>query len=124
MTALGRCQRPRPCWSSSACSLYSGQPDACPAIAWTLERDAPYVPPPLLYDDVLHFPKTNTLRLAGLTAMDSGGGLVLDPEFTSASGTQYTVNGVVSAVAEPASFVLLGSGLALGARLRRPRSRT
>ena len=31
-----------------------------PAIAWTYERDTPYVPSPLLYDGVLYFLKGNT----------------------------------------------------------------
>jgi outer membrane protein assembly factor BamB len=31
-----------------------------PAIAWTLERDAPYVPSPLLYDGMLYVLKGNT----------------------------------------------------------------
>jgi outer membrane protein assembly factor BamB len=30
-----------------------------PAIAWTYDRDTPYVPSPLLYDGVLYFLKTN-----------------------------------------------------------------
>jgi outer membrane protein assembly factor BamB len=30
-----------------------------PAVAWTLDRDTPYVPSPLLYDGVLYFLKTN-----------------------------------------------------------------
>jgi len=30
-----------------------------PAIAWTYERDTPYVPSPLLYDGILYFLKTN-----------------------------------------------------------------
>ena len=31
-----------------------------PAIAWTFDRDTPYVPSPLLYDGVLYFLKGNT----------------------------------------------------------------
>jgi hypothetical protein len=60
----------------------------------------------------------NTLQLTGLTPMDGAGGFVGNSQFTSASGTPYGVNGVVP---EPGSFVLLGTGLALGARLWRRR---
>ncbi len=31
-----------------------------PAVAWTLDRDTPYVPSPLLYDDILYILKTNS----------------------------------------------------------------
>jgi outer membrane protein assembly factor BamB len=39
-----------------------------PALAWTLERDTPYVPSPLLYDNVLYFLKGNTGVLSALDA--------------------------------------------------------
>jgi outer membrane protein assembly factor BamB len=39
-----------------------------PALAWTLDRDTPYVPSPLLYDNVLYFLKGNT---GVLTALDA-----------------------------------------------------
>jgi outer membrane protein assembly factor BamB len=39
-----------------------------PAIAWTLERDTPYVPSPLLYDNILYFLKTNNGLLTALNA--------------------------------------------------------
>jgi outer membrane protein assembly factor BamB len=39
-----------------------------PAIAWTLDRDTPYVPSPLLYDGVLYFLKSNN---GLLTAVDA-----------------------------------------------------
>jgi outer membrane protein assembly factor BamB len=39
-----------------------------PAIAWTLERDTPYVPSPLLYDGVLYFLKGNTAILSAYDA--------------------------------------------------------
>jgi outer membrane protein assembly factor BamB len=39
-----------------------------PAVAWTLERDTPYVPSPLLYDGTLYFLKGNT---GVLTAVDA-----------------------------------------------------
>lgn len=35
-----------------------------PAVAWTYERDTPYVPSPLLYDGVLYFLKTNSGMLS------------------------------------------------------------
>ncbi len=39
-----------------------------PAIAWTLERDTPYVPSPLLYDGILYFIKDRTAILSALDA--------------------------------------------------------
>src|SRR5262249_14819396 len=38
------------------------------SIAWTLDRDTPYVPSPLLYDGVLYFLKTNSGILSALDA--------------------------------------------------------
>ena len=39
-----------------------------PAVAWTLDRDTPYVPSPLLYDGILYFLKSNN---GLLTAVDA-----------------------------------------------------
>jgi outer membrane protein assembly factor BamB len=39
-----------------------------PAIAWTFDRDTPYVPSPLLYDGVLYFLKGNTGVLSAFDA--------------------------------------------------------
>ena len=39
-----------------------------PAIAWTLDRDTPYVPSPLLYDGILYFLKSNNALLSALDA--------------------------------------------------------
>jgi outer membrane protein assembly factor BamB len=39
-----------------------------PAVAWTLERDTPYVPSPLLYDDILYILKTNNGLLSAFDA--------------------------------------------------------
>jgi outer membrane protein assembly factor BamB len=39
-----------------------------PSIAWTLDRDTPYVPSPLLYDDVLYILKTNNGLLSAFDA--------------------------------------------------------
>ena len=36
-----------------------------PALAWTLDRDTPYVPSPLLYDNVLYFLKGEYRRAVG-----------------------------------------------------------
>jgi len=38
------------------------------AIAWTLDRDTPYVPSPLLYDNILYFLKTNSGLLSAFDA--------------------------------------------------------
>jgi outer membrane protein assembly factor BamB len=38
------------------------------AIAWTLDRDTPYVPSPLLYDNILYFLKTNNGLLSAFDA--------------------------------------------------------
>lgn len=38
------------------------------AVAWTLERDTPYVPSPLLYDGILYFLKSNTGILSAYDA--------------------------------------------------------
>ena len=42
-----------------------------PAIAWTMDRDTPYVPSPLLYQGILYFLKGNT---GVLTAVDAASG--------------------------------------------------
>jgi outer membrane protein assembly factor BamB len=39
------------------------------AIAWQLDRDTPYVPSPLLYDDILYFLKTNNGLLSAFDAV-------------------------------------------------------
>jgi outer membrane protein assembly factor BamB len=39
-----------------------------PAIAWTFERDTPYVPSPLLYDGILYFLKSNNGILSAFDA--------------------------------------------------------
>ena len=39
-------------------------------VVWTLDRDTPYVPSPLLYDGVLYFLKTNNGLLSAFDAQD------------------------------------------------------
>ena len=39
-----------------------------PAVAWTLDRDTPYVPSPLLYDGILYFLKSNNALMSALDA--------------------------------------------------------
>jgi outer membrane protein assembly factor BamB len=39
-----------------------------PAVVWTLERDTPYVPSPLLYDGILYFLKSNNNLLTAVDA--------------------------------------------------------
>jgi outer membrane protein assembly factor BamB len=39
-----------------------------PAIAWTLDRDTPYVPSPLLYDGTLYFMKSNNALISAFEA--------------------------------------------------------
>ena len=39
-----------------------------PAIAWTLDRDTPYVPSPLLYDGILYFLKSNNALISAFEA--------------------------------------------------------
>lgn len=66
----------------------------------------------------------NTLTLTGLQANDASGNVVPYAQFSGASGTPYTSNGVVGVVPEPATLGTLGLGLAAAlARLRRIRSR-
>jgi outer membrane protein assembly factor BamB len=50
-----------------------GNIDGTPAIVWTLDRDTPYVPSPVLVDGVLYFLKSNS---GILTALDSKTGKV------------------------------------------------
>lgn len=45
-----------------------GDISGSPAIVWSLDRDTPYVPSPLLYDGILYFLKTNN---GLLTALDT-----------------------------------------------------
>jgi hypothetical protein len=53
----------------------------------------------------------NTLVLTGLHPSDAKGNPVSDVQFSSASGTAYTLNGVPAPVPEPTSLALLGGGL-------------
>ncbi len=39
-----------------------------PSVAWTLDRDTPYVPSPLLYDNILYFLKSNNGLLSAVDA--------------------------------------------------------
>jgi hypothetical protein len=59
----------------------------------------------------------NTMALTGLLPKDANGSPVLTAQFSSASGTPYTVDGV--AAPEPGSLVLLCTGLAFALRRRR-----
>jgi outer membrane protein assembly factor BamB len=45
-----------------------GDVTGTPAVVWSMDRDTPYVPSPLLYDGILYFLKTNN---GLLTAVDS-----------------------------------------------------
>ncbi len=45
-----------------------GNIDGTSAIVWTLDRDTPYVPSPLLYDGILYFVKSNNGILTALDA--------------------------------------------------------
>ena len=45
-----------------------GNIDGTPAIVWTMDRDTPYVPSPLLYDGILYFLKSNNGILTALDA--------------------------------------------------------
>ena len=38
------------------------------AIVWKLDKDTPYAPSPLLYDDIIYFLKTNTAILSSFNA--------------------------------------------------------
>ena len=45
-----------------------GAVTGAPAIAWTLDRDTPYVPSPLLYDGTLYFMKSNNALISAFDA--------------------------------------------------------
>ena len=45
-----------------------GSITGAPAVVWSLDRDTPYVPSPLLYDGILYFLKTNNGLLTALEA--------------------------------------------------------
>jgi hypothetical protein len=64
----------------------------------------------------------NTLALTGLHPFDANGNPVSRVQFSSVSGTAYTLDGVANTVPEPASLLLLSGGLlaiAFGARSKR-----
>jgi hypothetical protein len=54
----------------------------------------------------------NTMTLTGLLPKDANGNPVLDAQFSSGSGTQYSLNGV-KPVPEPGSLLLFGTGMAV-----------
>jgi outer membrane protein assembly factor BamB/mono/diheme cytochrome c family protein len=45
-----------------------GNIDGTPAVAWSMARDTPYVPSPVVYDNVLYFLKTNSGILSAFDA--------------------------------------------------------
>ena len=50
-----------------------------PALVWTLDRDTPYVPSPLLYDGILYMLKSNNGILSVFDAQDRETPLPADP---------------------------------------------
>jgi len=66
----------------------------------------------------------STAVLSGIRVTDSNGHSKTDFAIRSASGTGYSANGVLKPVPEPASVILLGSGLAIVAGARRRRGNT
>ncbi len=91
-----------------------------PAIAWTYDRDTPYVPSPLLHEGILYFLKHNT---GTLSALDAKTGALrygpvrlegLDGAYASpvaAAGRVYVVgrNGVTQVIRAGAEHVVLAT---------------
>jgi len=74
-----------------------------PAVAWTLDRDTPYVPSPLLYNGILYFLKTNN---GLLTAVDAKTG---KPHY-QAQRIEGVPNVFASPVAAAGKIFVVGRG--------------
>ncbi|HEX4953540.1 MAG TPA: PQQ-binding-like beta-propeller repeat protein [Thermoanaerobaculia bacterium] len=97
-----------------------GEVAGAPAVAWTWDRDTPYVPSPLLYEGILYFLKHNT---GTLSALDAKTGALrygpvrlegLDGAYASpvaAAGRVYVVgrNGVTQVIKAGAEHVVLAT---------------
>ena len=88
-----------------------GDVSASPALAWSYDRDTPYVPSPLLYDGALYFLKSNS---GILTCLDAASGAVHYTERLEAVPNVYAspvaADGRVYVVGRDGTTAVLAAG--------------
>lgn len=97
---------------AEAAKAGGGDLTGAPAIAWTYDRDTPYVPSPVLYDGLLYFLKHNTGTLSVLDAKSGGVkyGPVRLPELDGVYASPVAANGRVYVVGRDGATSVLKAG--------------